>query len=53
MAGLREDGFPIREIYPWSVAVTDLAEAAEVAGEREVAAHVLTVARPYSLGGSP
>ncbi len=48
MAGLREDGFPIREIYPWSVAVTDLAEAAEVAGEPEVAAHVLTVARPYS-----
>ena len=48
MVGLREDGFPIREIYPWSVAVTDLAEAAEVAGEREVAAHVLTVARPYS-----
>jgi hypothetical protein len=45
---LRGEGFPIREIYPWSVAVTDLAEAAEVAEIPDVAAHVLTVAQPYS-----
>ena len=31
MAALREERYRIREIYPWSVAVTDLAEAAEVA----------------------
>jgi DNA-binding SARP family transcriptional activator len=48
MEELRDEGFPIREIYPWSVAVTDLAEAAEVAEAPEVAAHVLTVAQPYS-----
>ena len=30
---LRDEGFPIRQIYPWSVAVSDLAEAAEVTGE--------------------
>ena len=46
--GLRDEGYPIREIYPWSMAVTDLAEAAEVADEPDVAAHVLTVAGPYS-----
>lgn len=46
--GLREEGFPVREIYPWSIAVTDLAEAAEVAGDTAVARHVATVARPYS-----
>ena len=50
MIGLCEEGFPIREIYPWSVAVTDLAEASEVAGQPEVAAHVLVVARPDSAG---
>jgi hypothetical protein len=44
---LRHEGFPIRPIYPWSVGVTDLAEAAEVAGVAEVAAHVLTVAAPF------
>ena len=46
--GLRDEGFPIRQIYPWSVAVTDLAEAAEVAGDPDVAAHVLAVAAPYA-----
>jgi hypothetical protein len=45
---LRREGFPVRPIYPWSVAVTDLAEAAEVAAVPEVAAHVLTVAAPFS-----
>lgn len=45
---LREAAFPVRQIYPWSVAVTDLAEAAEVAGVPEVAAHVLTVAAPFA-----
>ena len=45
---LRKDGFAIRQIYPWSSAVSDLAEAAEVAGDREVAAHVLSVAEPYA-----
>ena len=45
---LRDEGFPIRQIYPWSVAVSDLAEAAEVTGEAPVAAHVLQVATPYS-----
>jgi hypothetical protein len=48
MGELRDEGFPIRRIYPWSVAVTDLAEAAEVVGERDVAQHVLTVAQAYS-----
>jgi DNA-binding SARP family transcriptional activator len=48
MRELRDEGFPIRRIYPWSVAVTDLAEAAEVAGAPDVAEHVLGVARPYS-----
>jgi hypothetical protein len=48
MAGLSQEGFPLREIYPWSVAVTDLAEAAEVAGEPDVAGHVLAVAGPYA-----
>jgi hypothetical protein len=48
LAGLRQEGYPIREIYPWSKAVTDLAEAAEIAGEHDVATHVLTVAQPYS-----
>ena len=45
---LRDEGFPIRPIYPWSVAVTDLAEAAEVAGVPDVAAHVLAVAAPFA-----
>jgi hypothetical protein len=48
LAELRAEGFPIREIYPWSIAVTDLAEAAEVVGDRAAAAHVLHVAGPYS-----
>ncbi len=46
--GLRVEDFPIRPIYPWSVAVTDLAEAAEVAGVPDVAAHVLAVASPFA-----
>ena len=46
--GLREEGYPIRQIYPWSLAVTELAEAAEVAGEAKTAAHVLAIAGPYS-----
>ena len=45
---LRDEGFPIRQIYPWSVAVSDLAEAAEVTSEAPVAAHVLQVAAPYT-----
>jgi hypothetical protein len=45
---LRDESFPIRPIYPWSVAVTDLAEAAEVAAVAEVAAHVLTLAAPVA-----
>ena len=45
---LRDEGFPIRKIYPWAVAVTDLAEAAEVVGDRDVAEHVLAVAGPYA-----
>ena len=45
---LRAEQFPIREIHPWSVAVTELAEAAEVVGDREVASHVLAVAGAYS-----
>ena len=48
LAQLRDEGFPIREIYPWSIAVTDLAEAAEVVGDRAAAAHVLRVGGPYS-----
>ena len=45
---LREDGFAIRQIYPWSSAISDLAEAAEVAHDPAVAAHVLSVAVPYA-----
>jgi DNA-binding SARP family transcriptional activator len=48
LAQLRDAGFRIREIYPWSIAVTDLAEAAEVVGDRAAAAHVLRVGGPYS-----
>jgi DNA-binding CsgD family transcriptional regulator/tetratricopeptide (TPR) repeat protein len=48
MATLQQQQFPIRQIYPWSLAVTDLAEAAEVADDPKVAAHVLVVAAPYS-----
>ena len=45
---LRTEGFRIREIYPWSVAMTDLAEAAEVVGDSDVARHVISAAGPYS-----
>ena len=45
---LRDEQYPIRPIYPWSVAVTDLAEAAELTGDATVAAHVLAVAAPFS-----
>ena len=48
MDQLRAEQFPIREIHPWSVAVTELAEAAEVVGDRDVASHVLAVAGAYS-----
>jgi DNA-binding SARP family transcriptional activator len=48
LARLREEGFRIREIYPWSMAVTDLAEAAEVVGDHAAAAHVLRVGSAYS-----
>lgn len=48
MAALRDEQFPIRQIYPWSLAVTDLAEAAEVAADADTAAHVLAVAASYS-----
>jgi DNA-binding CsgD family transcriptional regulator len=48
LTALREERFPLREIYPWSVAVTDLAEAAEVAGVEDVAAHVLAVGGPFT-----
>jgi hypothetical protein len=48
LSQLREEQFPIREIHPWSVAVTELAEAAEVVGDRDVARYVLDVAGPYS-----
>ena len=33
--GSAHEQFPIREIHPWSVAVTELAEAAEVVGDRD------------------
>lgn len=45
---LRAEAFPIREIYPWPVAVTELAEASELVGDADVARHVLTVAGPFS-----
>jgi hypothetical protein len=45
---LRDEGFPIRRIYPWSVAVSDLSEAAEVVGEPDVARHVLASAQAYT-----
>jgi DNA-binding CsgD family transcriptional regulator len=45
---LREEGFPIREIHPWSIAITELAEAAELVGDQEVARYVLDVAGPHS-----
>jgi DNA-binding CsgD family transcriptional regulator/predicted secreted protein len=45
---LRVEGFAIRKIYPWSVAVSDVAEAAEITGDAKAAEHVLRVAEPYS-----
>ena len=48
LRSLRAERFPIRRIYPWSIAVSDLAEAAEVVGDGAVAAHVLHVAGAYS-----
>jgi DNA-binding CsgD family transcriptional regulator len=45
---LRLEGFAIRKIYPWSVAISDLAEAAELTGDGKTAEHVLRVAEPYS-----
>jgi hypothetical protein len=45
---LRLEGFAIRKIYPWSVAISDLAEAAELTGDAKTASHVLGVAAPYT-----
>ncbi|MET0459894.1 MAG: AAA family ATPase [Ilumatobacteraceae bacterium] len=45
---LRHEQFPIRKIHPWSIAVTELAEAAEVVGDRAVATYVLDVAGPWT-----
>jgi DNA-binding CsgD family transcriptional regulator len=45
---LRVEGFTIRKIYPWSVAVSDVAEAAEITGDAKAAEHVLRVAESYS-----
>ena len=45
---LRADGFAIPENYPWALAMTELAEAADVAGDPDTARHVLAACKPYS-----
>jgi len=48
LAELRADDFPIPPSHAWSMAMTELAEAAEVVGDREAAAHALAECAPYS-----
>jgi class 3 adenylate cyclase/DNA-binding CsgD family transcriptional regulator len=48
LAGLRADGYPAPRSYPWTLTLTELVEAAEVAGDPDAAAHVLAEAGPYS-----
>jgi hypothetical protein len=48
LAQLRADGFAIPESYAWPLAMTELAEAADVANDPETARHVLAQCSPYS-----
>jgi DNA-binding CsgD family transcriptional regulator len=45
---LRDEGFLIAETYTWSLAITELAEAAEVVGDPVAAGHVLAMAGAFS-----
>ena len=45
---LRADGFPIPEGYVWTLAMSELAEAADLTGDRATGAHVLVQCGPYA-----
>ena len=45
---VRAARYAIRRIYPWSASVSDLAEAADVVGDADVAHHVLDLLSPYA-----
>ena len=48
VAALRDDAYPVQETHPWTLAMSELAEAAEVTGDTEAAAHVLAQCRPFT-----
>ena len=48
LASLRDDGYPIQKTHPWMLAMSELAEAAEVAGDPESADHVLARCSPFT-----
>jgi hypothetical protein len=48
LAALRADGYPMLRSHGWTMAMTELAEAAEVANDPEAAAHVIAECAPYS-----
>jgi class 3 adenylate cyclase/DNA-binding CsgD family transcriptional regulator len=48
LSTLHADGYPIHKGYAWTLAMAELAEAAEVAGDPQAAAHVLREVGPYS-----
>jgi tetratricopeptide (TPR) repeat protein len=48
VAALRDDAYPVQETSPWTLAMSELAEAAEVAGDPEAAAHVLAQCSPFT-----
>jgi DNA-binding CsgD family transcriptional regulator len=48
LAALRADGYPMPRSHGWTMAMTELAEAAEVANDPEAAAHVIAECAPYS-----
>ena len=45
---LRGDGYPIPEGYAWTLAMSELAEAADLIGDRTTGAHVLVKCGPYA-----
>ena len=47
---LRGDQYRVPPTYGWSLAIAELAEAAEVVGDLDAATHVLTKFAPYSGG---
>ena len=48
LGALRSEGYHVPRGNTWAVAMAELAEAAEVAGDAETAAHVLAEIGPYS-----